>query len=301
MAPGRQGRVLSWMHRHREDAPGCTAETFEPAAVQRAVRRLEPLFSEHLSWFRPDVRGFEQVPPRPALVVSNHSGGIDIPDVCGFLCSWYRYFGVERPLHILAHELLFAADRFGGPLGRLGAVRADRNVALTVLRDWRRDLLVMPGGDREVYRPWRRRYQVDFAGRSGYARLAIRAGVPLVPVAHAGAHDTLFVLTDGAWIAQRMGLPGAFRASIFPISLALPWGLTIGPWPHLPLPYKLRYRVGQPIWPPPWPDPEEEPPEELVRDLDGAVRGAIQRQLDRLRARDPSDGPIRFLRGAFAR
>ena len=69
---------------------------------------------------------------------------------------------------------------------------------------------------------------------------------------------------------------------MFPIHLSLPWGLAIGPWPHLPLPVTLRYRFGAPIEPN-WRGAGE-PPEAKVRALDEKVRASMQTQLDSLRA-----------------
>ncbi|HRG98734.1 MAG TPA: hypothetical protein PLR99_20925, partial [Polyangiaceae bacterium] len=74
---------------------------------------------------------------------------------------------------------------------------------------------------------------------------ALEARVPIVPVAHAGAHETLRVLTDGHRFARAVGLQRFARAEIFPVHLSLPWGLAIGPWPHIPLPTTLRYRFGE--------------------------------------------------------
>ena len=83
---------------------------------------------------------------------------------------------------------------------------------------------------------------------------------------------------------SRGAAPAVIRASVFPISLALPWGLTIGPWPHLPVPAKLRYRVGEPI------DTSihglargADPSDAQVNSLDEQVRGAVQGLLDQLR------------------
>src|SRR5205085_5360442 len=98
----------------------------------------------------------------------------------------------------------------------------------------------------------------------------------------AGPHSTLMVLTDGRKFAERIRLRQLTRANVFPISLALPWGLTIGPWPHLPLPGTFRYRFGAPIMPPPLP-PGEEPSNEVVLAVDAAVRAAVQGLLDDLR------------------
>jgi hypothetical protein len=104
-----------------------------------------------------------------------------------------------------------------------------------------------------------------------------------VPVANAGAHETLVVLTDGRPVARALRLPELARAEIFPIHLSLPWGLAVGPWPHLPTPARLRYRIGPPILPPAGLAPGADPPEELVQAVDAEVRAAVQRLLDELR------------------
>src|SRR5262249_11553130 len=135
----------------------------------------------------------------------------------------------------------------------------------------------------DTWRPYSKRYDVCFGGRTGYARLAIQAGVPIVPVANAGAHETLIVLTDGQPIAKAIGLHALARSDIFPIHLSLPWGLAVGPWPHLPTPVTLRYRVGEAIPPPVRVEPDETPPEEAVRAFDAEVRASVQKLLDELK------------------
>lgn len=254
---------------------------YDPELVARTVEKAGLLFGPG-RYFRLDVRGFENVPPAPAMIVSNHSGGTTIPDVWGFGVAWYRHFGTERPLHPMAHEIILSTRATGEFFGRRGVLRADRTLAYEVLHDWRRDVMVMPGGDRDTWRPWTARYEVRFGGRTGYARTALRARVPIVPVANAGAHETLVVLTDGHRIAKALGLPKLARASIFPIHLSLPWGLAVGPWPHLPVPARLRYRIGAPIVPPSELEPGEEPSDELVRETDERVRSAVQGLLDEL-------------------
>jgi 1-acyl-sn-glycerol-3-phosphate acyltransferase len=140
--------------------------------------------------------------------------------------------------------------------------------------------MVMPGGDLDTWRPYRDRYRVCFGGRTGYARIALMSGVPIVPVAHAGAHETLMVLYDGRWFAERLGLKRITRANIWPVHLSLPWGLAFGPWPHIPIPAVLRYRVGAPIA---LSDvPMDDPSPAAIAELDSRVRRAIQDQLDEL-------------------
>lgn len=258
---------------------GTDPGVFDADATAKTVARLGKLFGPG-RWFRLDARGFEDVPRAPAMFVSNHSGGTTIPDAWGFGVAWYRHFGSTRPLHPLAHELVLGTDATGRYFARRGILRASMQTARDAMARFGRDVLVMPGGERDTWRPWSRRYQVEFAGRTGYARLALELGVPIVPVANAGAHDTLFVLTDGRRIAHALGLHRLVRADIFPIHLSLPWGLAIGPWPHLPLPVTLRYRIGTAIVPPPIAGAS--PTDAEVAALDARVRAAVQVLLDAL-------------------
>jgi 1-acyl-sn-glycerol-3-phosphate acyltransferase len=184
----------------------------------------------------------------------------------------------------MAHEMIFSLPRVARAFTRLGVLRGAPHLGAQVLGQLRRDLLVMPGGDRDTWRPFSQRYKVNFAGRKGYARLALQMGVPIVPVAHVGAQHTLLVLSDGSRFARAVGLQKIARASIFPVHISVPWGLTVGPLPHLPLPVRLRYRIGPPVAPPPGPEREEQPSDERVAAYDASVQRAIQGLLDELRA-----------------
>ncbi|MCP4223890.1 MAG: hypothetical protein GY773_11150, partial [Actinomycetia bacterium] len=228
-------------------------------------------------WFRVSATGMDDLPPSPSLVVMNHSGGTTIPDVWGWLYAWYNQVGVDRPLHPLGHDMIFQTRATGRYFATRGLLRAHREVALAALKDHGRDVLVFPGGDLDTWRPYGRRYKVSFGGRKGYARLAIRAGVPIVPVAHAGAHETLVVLAAGRRVARSVRLRQLVRANIWPVHLSLPWGLAIGPWPHLPPPMRLRYRAAEPIDVGP---AEDNPNDARVEELDRRVQAALQAELD---------------------
>lgn len=280
-----RGRLLRWLHRSNGAPDGASDPGgFDPEHVQRVLKFASRFFGPG-RYFQLDARGMEHVPAKPAMIVSNHSGGTSIPDVWGFGFAWYRQFGIERPIHPLAHEIILSTKPTARFFGRLGVLRAGRGVARDVLVNWKRDLLVMPGGDVDTWRPYKQRYQVQFGGRTGYARTAIAAGVPIVPVANAGAHETLFVLSDGRELARRLKLKELTRSSVWPVHFSLPWGFAVGPLPHLPLPARLRYRFGAPIQPPPL-QPGEEPTDEMVDAIDAAVRAAVQALLDELREED---------------
>ena len=280
----RRSRILDWVHGANDMPWGTAPLDFEPAATQQTVDRAGMLFGPG-RYFGLEVEGFANVPAGPTMVVSNHSGGTSIPDVWGFLIAWYRHFGVQRPIHPMAHEIILSNRHTGVYFAKRGVLRGGRAIALSALRDHGRDLMVMPGGDLDTWRPYSKRYEVRFSGRIGYARLAIQAGVPIVPVANAGAHETLIVLTDGRRFARAIGLHAFARAEVFPVHLSLPWGLTVGPWPHLPTPVTLRYRIGAPIPPPVHLDPEREPDEDVVRAYDAEVQAAVQKLLDELNPR----------------
>ena len=203
-------------------------------------------------------------------------------DCLGLGYAWYRHFGTCRPLHFLAHEILLST-RLSGPLfDELGVLRAEKRIGRQALGQWGRDLVVFPGGDRDTWRPYRDRYRVNFHGHTGYARMALQTGVPIVPVVNAGPHNTLVVLADGRRIAHRLRLHELFRIDVWPIHLSFPWGLCVGPLPHIPLPRPFRYRFGRPIHAPTSHTPGQPPSEDAVREMDALVRSEMQRMLDEL-------------------
>lgn len=277
---------------------GTDPGAYDPAYLAAQLPWYNAVFGPG-RWFDVEVEGLDHVPDTPSMLVSNHSGGTIVLDGFGFMTAWYRHFGPERPLHGLAHEFLFGEGRFGTYCERCGILRADRTIARTVVETWGRDFLVMPGGDREVWRPARDRYRVRFGGRTGYARTALELGVPLVPVAHVGAHHTLHVLTDGRRLARHVPfIREGFRAEIFPVHLSLPWGLAVGPWPHLPPPTRFDYAVGTPIVP----AQKATITDTDVEALDREVRTRVQELLDGLATRRRRRrGVRRRLRDARAR
>ena len=295
-ASAPRSRIVRWVQGTSGTRWGAGPEQYNETASRTFHRRMSRFFGEG-RYFSLKVEGWENLPPdQNVLAVSNHSGGTTILDGMGLWYAWQERFGFARPGHALAHEMIFAADGPGRMFAQLGAVRADRTMAVEVLNRWKRDLVVMPGGDRDTWRPGKDRYKVNFAGRKGYAKIAIQAGVPVVPVANAGAQSTLMVLTDGAPLARAMGLPQLARAEIFPVSLSFPWGLTIGPLPHLPPPTTLRYKLGTPIQPPITVPAGEEVPQWAIDQLDAQVQAAVQELLDTLKAESRPRQVVRQLR-----
>lgn len=195
-------------------------------------------------WFRPQIQGLERLPADGALLVSNHSGGYLPMDVPVFASQFYAEFGYGRPLYTLTHDLL-ANGPLADIVARMGFIRASRSNAATALKSGGL-VMVFPGGDYDVYRPSAARNVIDFAGRTGYVRTAIEAGVPIVPVVSIGGQENQLYLSRGTWLAKQLGLKRRFRAELLPISFGVPFGLAVLPV-NLPLPTKLVTRVLDPI------------------------------------------------------
>jgi len=249
---------------YREQKPRGLAERAIGFARERVERRLSAHLEDRdpdylrealpLLWllstfyFRAEVRDLGNIPAdRPVLLVGNHSGGNIIVDTFIFSLAFSTYFGVERPFHQLAHNLAIAWPVAGEMLRKSGTVSASHEHAEQALKAGA-PVLVYPGGDWETHRPSWRGNEIDFAGRKGFIRLALDAGVPIVPVVSIGGQETALFLSRGGGLARALRLDRLLRLKVLPISIALPWGLNIGDFAgHIPLPAKITIEVLPPI------------------------------------------------------
>lgn len=215
------------------------------------------------------------------LVVGNHSGGQLPPDIPVLLSGWWRERGEDEPVFTLMHSAILGLPGVGRVLARGGGVEADPVNADAVLRDGA-VLIVYPGGDHEVFRPWRDRNRIDFAGRTGFIRLALRARAPVVPAVSVGAHETVVVLARGAELAKRLGLDKRFRIGVMPLVLGPPFGIVPGGIPTWPLPAKVTVELLEPIdWSERYgPDAADDP--DIVQRCYDELTDTMQAALDRL-------------------
>ena len=235
-------------------------------------------------YFRLETSGWERLPERTSLLIGNHSGGALTMDAWTLVFDWWRRFGAERVLHATAHDVLMAAPGLGDYFRHCGVIPASRDGVSAALSAGR-DVIIWPGGEVDSMRNWRRRDQVVLGGRKGFVRQAIRSAVPIVPVASVGGHDTVFVLSEGRWLANGLdrvtGLKQKLRGVTMPIVLGLPFGLTIETIPtHLPLPAKIRTELLDPIHVDQ--DPERVNDRDYVDSIYLEVKSAIQDAMDRL-------------------
>lgn len=163
-----------------------TAGPFELALMARSLSWLRKLT-------RPVFIGEENIPAqRPLLFVGNHTlgGVVDVPQLFFHLEREHGIF--LRFLGEKAHWQIPIWRRF---IERFGAVDGHRENAAALFAEGH-CVLVFPGGAREAFKRGDQRYQLLWGERVGFARVALRSGVSIVPFAAVGADDVWDVVAD---------------------------------------------------------------------------------------------------------
>ena len=248
------------------------------------IRSQLPLGRLVTGYFSPEVRGIANVPATgPVLIVGNHSGMYYMPDawVAGMALAEHR--GIERPMYSLAYDLLFRVPAIGNYLRRLGVMPASPEGARRALEEEGAAVLVYPGGDYEACRPRSEADRADLGGHDGFVRLALRTGVPVVPVVGYGAHHTVVVLWRGTSIARALRL-GGLRIGVFPVVLGGPTGVTPILAPPLPAAVVVDFLPAL-DWSRYGPDAADDP--EVVGACYREIVSLMQAELDALHAELP--------------
>jgi 1-acyl-sn-glycerol-3-phosphate acyltransferase len=241
--------------------------------IRQLARRLYDPVYRH--WFRVEWEGLEHVPRTGgALLVANHAGAIpsDAPAIM---------HGIEtelgRPVYGLAEYLFRSLPVVGTLWSRGGGVPAHPDNAYRLLKDDAQLALVFPEGAKGTGKLYRDRYRLHRFGRGGFVEIAMRAGVPIVPIAVVGAEESMPILFKSRRLAALLNLP------YFPVTANM---LAFGPAGLFAyLPAKFRIRVLPPIQPDVAPD-QERYPRALVMEEADRIRERIQEALyDMLRAR----------------
>jgi 1-acyl-sn-glycerol-3-phosphate acyltransferase len=224
-------------------------------------------------WFRYRTEGFDNLlTDRAALVVGYHGRpfawdmlilAVEMHERMGYMPHGVIHGAVDtNPV------LKWLSDGLGwvtgdGP-GIEQAVARGEHVA------------VVPGGTREGCRSARDRYRVEWGHRTGFVRLALKYGMPIIPVGATGVDDAYVGLNDGYLWGKRLRVPAR-----------LPFWIGVGPlgvWPlSPPFPVKIRQKIGPPI------DLEDDGPvdpadREALLACHRRVKGAVQDLIDDLRA-----------------
>lgn len=239
----------------------------------RTVRTALPFFlALYRGWFRVQSRGHEHLPAEGGAVLACNHGGL-LP-----------FDGAMAAIDVLLHTdpprlVRSVVDRWAGALpwvnvffARVGQVIGTRSNVSDLLASGQL-VLVFPEGMDGIRKRVTQRYRLQ-RFRVGFVEEALRARVPVVPMAVVGSDDQAPILYDAKPLARLLGLPVA------PVTPTFPW---LGPLGLLPYPVSYRIVYGEPL-----PFHERHGPEaaddpRVVRYLASRVRREIQALLDRNR------------------
>ena len=185
------------------------------------------------SWFRVEWQGLEKIPTSGgALLVANHAGAIpsDAPVIM---------HGIEeelgRPVYGLADHIFKTVPVIGTLWSRLGGVAAHPDNAFRLLRQQRQLVLVFPEGAKGPGKLYQDRYRLRRFGRGGFVEIAMRSGVPIVPIAVVGAEESMPIVARVPVLARAMSVP------YVPITANhLVLGPVLGTVGYFPAKFKLR-------------------------------------------------------------
>ena len=222
----------------RGGAAGGAGPSFGQRVLYRIARNL--LVAVSMTYWRLRIEGRELVPPGPFVLAPVHRSNIDTPLVAGVTQRRLRYMGKDTMWKHRAPGWLFTA--LGGfPVRRGTADRVAMRLCLGVLAGGE-PLVVFPEGGR-------RSGPVIGPISEGAAYLAIRAGVPIVPVGIGGSERAM---TKGSWVLR---------------------------------PVRCSVIIGAPIHPPSAPTDGKRAPRRTVHELTERLRAELQRLFDEAQAR----------------
>jgi 1-acyl-sn-glycerol-3-phosphate acyltransferase len=194
-----------------------------------ARRLYDPIYSK---WFRVEWDGLDKIPTNGgALLVANHAAAVpsDAPVIMHGIES-----ELDRPVYGLADQLFKATPVVGTLWSRLGGVVAHPDNAYRLLREQGQLVLVFPEGSKGPGKHFRERYRLRRFGRGGFVEIAMRAGVPIVPIAVIGAEESMPVVWKSQTIAKMVGLP------YLPVTANMVAFSPLGAMVYFPAKFRLR-------------------------------------------------------------
>jgi 1-acyl-sn-glycerol-3-phosphate acyltransferase len=230
-----------------------------------ARRFYDPIYRH---WFRAEWEGLEKIPTDGgALLVANHAGAIpsDAPVIMHGIET-----ELQRPVYGLADNYFRSMPVVGTLWSRFGGLQAHPDNAYRLLHDRKQLVLVFPEGSKGPGKLFNERYQLRRFGRGGFVEIAMRAGVPVVPIAVVGAEESMPTITQVPGLAKLIGAP------YVPITANL---LLLGPLGAVAyFPAKFRLKVLDPVHFDVPPDQERYSRSRVMEESEG-IRERIQEEL----------------------
>jgi len=236
---------------------------------ERARALMRQLYSPvYRHWFRAEWEGLERIPSTGgALLIANHAGAIpaDAPVIMHGIEE-----ELQRPVYTLADYLFRSLPVIGTAWARGGGVPAHPDNAYRLLREQQQLVLVFPEGTKGTGKLYSERYRLRRFGRGGFVEIAMRAGVPIVPLVVLGAEESMPTLAKSTRLARVVGLP------YVPLTANMLLFGPLGLFAYFPAKFKIR--VLEPVTFDVQPD-EERYPRSRVFEAAESIRRDMQRNL----------------------
>ena len=146
---------------------------------------------------------------------------------------------LDRPVYGLADYFFRTVPVIGTLWARAGGVSARPANAYRLLKEQRQLALVFPEGTKGPSKSFTDRYQLRRFGRGGFVEIAMRAGVPVIPIAVVGSEEAMPVIMRLPTLAKVLGVPYVpITANLFAFG---PLGVVT------PFPAKMKLQVLDPV------------------------------------------------------
>jgi 1-acyl-sn-glycerol-3-phosphate acyltransferase len=146
---------------------------------------------------------------------------------------------LQRPVYGLADYFFRTVPVVGTLWARAGGVSARPANAYRLLKEQQQLALVFPEGTKGPSKSFTDRYQLRRFGRGGFVEIAMRSGVPVVPIAVVGSEEAMPIMFRLPSLARVLRVP------YFPVTANV---LTMGPLGVIvPFPAKFRLHVLEPV------------------------------------------------------
>ncbi len=204
----------------------------DPETLKAALAVTRWIYTDY---FRVRASGLPHLPPGRVLLISNHGGQIPLD---GMLIGMSMLLEA-RPARVVrgmierwVPGLPFISSLFSKMGQIVGDVRNCRE-----LLEKEQCVLVFPEGVRGSGKTIFQRYQLQRFG-TGFVRLALETGTPIIPVAVVGCEEAYPSVTALKPIAKLLGAPYLPMTPFFPF---------LGPIGALPLPTQVTIDFGAPM------------------------------------------------------
>jgi 1-acyl-sn-glycerol-3-phosphate acyltransferase len=216
--------------------PDPTRQVDDWGRSERIYQLMEPVLNFYYRyWFRVSVEGLDHVPSNGGgLLASNHSGALP-PDAPMIMQAIRNEHSNPRPLYMLGEHWFKGYPGVGMLTNKIGLVAAHPANAHRLLCDEGRLVLVFPEGQKGTRKLFWQRYKLRRFGRGGFVKTAIRAGVPIVPVAVMGAEEAMPIFAHVPLLQRLTGL------IYFPINHAFPHFGLFAAGMYLPAKFRIRF------------------------------------------------------------